>query len=327
MKRFVLLIVVCFMFGKIFSQSLAGITGIPDTSYNTYKAWTSDRKKFPDIKIVEEFHQLSVKEKRNITYCELGERKLLLDAFYPASKSKIKRTAVIIIHGGGWRSGNQTQHYPLAQRLAALGYVCFTPEYRLSTEALYPAAVYDIKAVIKWVKKNAKQYQIDTNKITVLGFSAGGELAAFMGATNGKVDFESTICNENFNAEVNAVVDIDGTLSFVHAESGEGDDSKRTSAGTYWFGYAKNDNPELWKQASPLTHAGKHTPPTLFINSAVDRMHAGRNDYIKILGEFNIYTEVQHFENSPHSFCLYDPWFEPTVKYIDEFLKKVFSNK
>ena len=84
---------------------------------------------------------------------------------------------------------------------------------------------------------------------------------------------------------------------------------------------------ELWDEAAPLKYAGKNTPPTLFINSAVDRMHAGRNDYIKILNGFNIYTEVQHFENSPHSFCLYDPWFEPTVKYIDDFLKKVFPDK
>ena len=125
---------------------------------------------------------------------------------------------------------------------------------------------------------------------------------------------------------VNAVIDIDGTLSFVHPESGEGDDSKKTSAATYWFGYSKKENPELWTQASPLTHAGKTTPPTLFINSSIERMHAGRNDYIKILTENNIYTEVKTFENSPHHFCLMEPWFTPTVKYIDEFLKKVFGN-
>ncbi len=121
-----------------------------------------------------------------------------------------------------------------------------------------------------------------------------------------------------------AVIDIDGILAFIHPESGEGDDSKRTSAATNWFGYSKNDNPELWKQASALTYAGKNSVPTLFINSAVDRMHAGREDHIKILKENNIYTEVQHFDNSPHAFCLFEPWFQPTIKYIDDFLKKVF---
>jgi len=325
LKRFVILIFACLTGTALPAQSLAGVTGKPDTSYNTNAAYRSVIKTYPGAKIVTEFRSSSVKEKRDIAYCELGERKLLLDAFCPTKKTRNKRTAIIIIHGGGWRSGNRMQHYPLAQHLANLGYVCFTPEYRLSTEALYPAAVYDIKASIRWVRKNAEKYNIDTAKIAVLGFSAGGELAAFMGATNGNSSFEGTGDNLDYSSKVNAVVDIDGTLSFVHAESGEGDDSKRTSAGTYWFGYSKKENPELWTQASPLTHTGKHNPPTLFINSSVDRMHAGREDYIKILSGYNIYTEVHRFENSPHHFCLMDPWFEPTVKYTDGFLRKVFN--
>ena len=101
----------------------------------------------------------------------------MIDAFTP-KQSSAKRVAVIMIHGGGWRSGNRMQHWPLAESLAHLGYVCFTPEYRLSTEALFPAAVYDIKAAIRWVKGNASKYNIDTTRIAIAGFSAGGELAA-----------------------------------------------------------------------------------------------------------------------------------------------------
>ncbi|RYZ48029.1 MAG: alpha/beta hydrolase, partial [Chitinophagaceae bacterium] len=216
-------------------------------------------------------------------------------------------------------------HYPLAQRLAALGYACFTPEYRLSTEALYPAAVHDLKAAVRWLHANAKTYDIDTAKIAVLGFSAGGELAAFLGSTNDMAAFEGKGCNERFSSNVDAVVDLDGTLSFVHPESGEGDDSKRISAATYWFGYGKKDALELWTEASPLTHVGKHTPPTLFINSSVDRMHAGRDDFMKVLREHNIHTDVKTFADAPHTFPLYEPWFSPTVKTVDDFLKKVFK--
>jgi pectinesterase len=212
----------------------------------------------------------------------------------------------------------------LAQRLTNLGYVCFTPEYRLSTEALYPAAVYDLKSALRWIRANAKSYNVDTNKVSVLGFSAGGELAAFLGVTNSNSKFEGRECNLKFSSAVNAIIDLDGTLSFVHPESGEGDDSKRTSAATYWFGYSKKENPKLWEEASPLTYISRNTPPTLFINSSVERMHAGRNDFIKVLNENNIYSEVKTFSDAPHSFPLFHPWFEPTVKYIDEFLKKVF---
>jgi acetyl esterase/lipase len=325
MKRFLLIFFFLLPFVQTFAQSTIGITGKPDTSYTTYNAWLSTIKTYPDSKIVEEFRSDAVAEKRNITYCSIGDRKLMLDVFYPKQKNKDPRIAILIIHGGGWRTGNRTQHYPMAQRLASLGYVCITPEYRLSTEALYPAATYDIKSAIRWVRSNAKKYNIDTTKIVVAGFSAGGELAAFMGATNGINKFEGTDCNIIYSSTVQAVVDIDGILSFVHPESGEGDDSKRTSAATYWFGYPKKDNPALWEEASALTHAGKHTPPTIFINSSVDRMHAGRTDYITLLNKYNIYSEVKNFEGVPHSFCLFDPWFEPTVKYIDEFLKKVFN--
>ena len=205
--------------------------------------------------------------------------------------------------------------------------MCFTPEYRLSTEALYPAAVNDLKSALRWIRASAKKYNVDSNKIAVLGFSAGGQLAALLGVTAGNSKFEAGECNVRSSSAVNAIIDLDGTLSFVHPESGEGDDTKRTSAATYWFGYSKKENLKLWEEASPLTYVDKNTPPTLFINSSVDRMHAGRNDFLKVLEENNIYSEVKTFPGSPHSFPLFDPWFEPTLKYTDEFLKKVFGLK
>ena len=313
------------MTNTVFSQSRAGITQKPDTSFSLYSAYANTAKSNPETRFVPELSSDLYSTIKNIVYCEVNERKLLTDVFYPKKQTRKKRIALIIIHGGGWRSGNRNMHYAMAQELATRGYVCFTPEYRLSTEALYPAAVYDIKATIRWVRQNANQFNIDTTRIAVAGHSAGGELAAFMGATNGKAEFEGSSCSSDISSRVNAVIDIDGILAFIHPESGEGDDSKRISAATYWFGYSKSENPELWKEASPLTHAGPHTPPTLFLNSAVDRMHAGRNDYIKILDQYKIYTVVKTFEGAPHSFVLFHPWFEPTIKHVDKFLKTVFK--
>lgn len=329
MLRYHLFILLSCIALRVYPQSKAGITGKRDTSYTTYQAYLSTKKTHPDIKIVEELAPGSVIELRNMRYSFYGQEMqdtLFLDAFLPYPKKIEKSIAIIILHGGGWRTGDRSQHFPLAQRLAKLGYVCFTPQYRLSTEALYPAAVLDIKTAIQWVRVNAKAFNVDTSKIIVAGFSAGGELAAFMGATNGMSEFENPVYATNTSSWVQAVVDIDGILSFVHPESGEGDDSKRTSAATYWFGYPKKENPELWKQASALTHVGKHSPPYLFLNSSVARMHAGREDFIKELNKYGTYSEVHEFEGAPHSFCLFDPWFEPTLKYIDGFLKKVFKN-
>jgi pectinesterase len=313
------------LYMKATAQSVTGITNKPDTSFTSYSAYNYEKPYHPNIKLVTDFNYNDVDVKKNLTYCSVGNRNLMIDAFMP-KQSLAKRIAVIMLHGGGWRSGNRTQHYPLAESLAHLGYVCFTPEYRLSTEALFPAAVYDIKAAIRWIKANASTFTIDTSKIVIAGFSAGGELAAFMGTTGNTPLFEGNECNTGISTQVNALIDIDGTLSFVHPESGEGIDSiGRISAATYWFGYNKKENPGMWLVASPLTYVNSNTPPTLFLNSSVARMHAGRDDYIKLLNEYNVYTEVHGFDDAPHSFPLFYPWFDRMLQYMDNFLKKVFT--
>ena len=309
------------------AQQWPGLTGTRDTSYNNGKAYRDSKRSNPETELVAVESFADVSKKENITYKKERDRKLQLDAFTPKEKAAQLRTAIIIIHGGGWRSGNRQQHHVLAQHLAHKGYVCFTPEYRLSTEALFPAAVYDLKEAVRWVRKNAGKYNLDTSKITVLGFSAGGELAAFLGTTGNMPLFEGETKLDNHSTKPNAVINIDGTLSFVHSDQKEGDDSKRISAATNWFGVARKDNYVLWEAASPLSYVNATTPPTLFLNSSVSAMHAGREDYVSILNKHKIYSEVHTFQNAPHSFCLFEPWFTPTVNYIDGFLKQVFTSQ
>ncbi|MEJ6980512.1 alpha/beta hydrolase [Pedobacter sp. P351] len=325
MKRFLLLTLGIFTLQNLQAQNTSGITNKTDTGYTTYSAYKNTVKTHPGIKIVKEKKFKNVKERRDLTYCTILGRQLKIDAFL--AKGRKKAPAVLIIHGGGWRTGSRSQHYPLAQHLANAGYSSFTVEYRLSTEALYPAAVYDIKAALRWMRANASNLKIDTSRIAVLGFSAGGELAAFVGATQNIPKYEGDNCHKEFSSNVQAIVDIDGTLSFVHPESSEGNDSRSTSAGTYWFGYSKKENPALWAEASPLSHVENQKAPILFLNSSVDRMHAGREDFRKVLTQKNIYSEVQTFKDSPHSFILFEPWFKPSVDYIVTFLNKVFVVK
>lgn len=305
-------------------------TGKPDTSYSiasVYREYEKLKINFPNVEVVKEFVSDSFKTDKGIVYLTRGERKLKLDVFHPGYKTKGKLIPILLIHGGGWRTGDPSMHYPLAQKLAMMGYVCITPEYRLSPEALFPAAVYDLKAALQWISVNSKKYNLDTGKIVAMGHSAGGELAAFLGNLNTNQSYDEILCYTICYPRVSAIVDMDGLLAFIHPESGEGDDSKRISAASAWFGYSKTEKPELWREGSPLTYAGKNSPPTLFINSSVDRMHAGREDYNKILAEHKIYTEVKTFEGAPHSFPLFQPWFNPMVETIDVFIKKIFPVK
>lgn len=308
------------------AQRRDGITGTRDTSYNLQKEFAKQQKNYPDIRFPV-IDSTGVVFKRGIFYCHTPERELSLDIAYPEKKSKKKRTAILFIHGGGWRSGSKSMHEDLLKRLASLGYVCISPEYRLSTEALYPASIHDVKSAIRWIRQHVKDYNINPEQIVVAGHSAGGELAAMMGATNGNAAFEGSGCFPEQSSKVNAVIDLDGTLAFIHPESGEGDDSKKPSAATYWFGFSKKEKPEIWIDASPLTHAGAHCPPILFINSSVARMHAGREDFIRIMDSSGIYSRVQSFDNSPHGFCFFEPWFTPMANYMDAFIKELFTSK
>ncbi|TGD80870.1 alpha/beta hydrolase [Hymenobacter wooponensis] len=298
-----------------------------DTSFTTYSAYTKAKKQNPAISIARPTVPRSVQKQMNVAYCTQGTHALMLDVFYPKPSRRKERPAVLLVHGGGWRSGDRSQHVPMAQQLAAKGYVAVTAEYRLSTEAPYPAAVQDLRAAIRWMRANARTYGIDTARIAVWGFSAGGQLASLIGTTNADPLYETGNCYPTHSSSVQAIVDVDGILAFIHPESGEGDDRKNISAATHWFGSPKTEHPELWQQASALNHVSPKTPPILFINSSVDRMHAGRDDMRQQLSKLGIYTEVHSFPDAPHPFPLFNPWFEPTLNYTVDFLDKVLKKR
>ncbi len=302
-------------------------SGIPDTSFSVKGSYRHEIGQHPNIRIADSTMPALVQVIRNVAYRTTSVGKtLLLDIYKTKRKAKALQPAILMVHGGGWRSGDRTHNNTLARRLAANGYICITTDYSLSTHALYPAAVHDLKAAVRWMRSHGKEYGIDTARIAILGFSAGGELAAFVGATNGNSKFEGTTGENEGSSIVQAVVDIDGTLAFIHPESGEGNDSKSISAATYWFGYSKAARPDMWQEAAPLKHVSAKTPPFLFINSSVDRMHAGRTDFIQKLNAFGTYSEVKTFPDAPHTFMFFDPWFEPTLAAVSGFLKKVLPD-
>lgn len=292
-----------------------------DTTYTIASAYKQVKERYPDVVPVRNNLPESVQLSPNVVYAELeGGRKLHLDLFQPKTRSK-KLPAVLIIHGGGWRAGSKENMVPMAEQLAAKGYVTATVEYRLSGEAPYPAAVHDLKAAVRWLRANAETYGIDTSKIAAYGCSAGAHLATLLGTTNESTLFDKHRGNAAYSTKVQAILNIDGIASFIHPEAKP---EWTGPSATAWLDKYE-ENYERWKEASPLEYAGKHTPPTLFVNSSYPRFHAGRDDLIAILNQFGTYNEIHTFGGSPHGFWLYEPWFEPTLNLVNSFLKKVFS--
>lgn len=287
-----------------------------DNSFNLEDAWKKDVKNFSQIKPIEIWKSEKVSESRGQVYKEHGGRKLKLDVFSPIRAESLS-PAIVMVHGGGWKSGDKDLQIPMALALAERGYVTAVVEYRLSPEAQYPAAIHDVKEAIRWLKVHGNEFGIDTSKIAISGSSAGGQIAALVGMTN-TPEYEGA--TELFaSTEVQAIVDMDGVLAFHHPESAEG------QVASEWLGGTYEQKPEVWDAASPLYLTNPIYRPILFIQSQYPRFHAGRDDLIHLLDQNDIYSEVLAFPETPHPFWLYDPWFEPTVNAIIEFLDKVLN--
>lgn len=288
-----------------------------DTSYTVKSVYDKIKKDHPYISYVPTRKYENVIEKKEIVYKKIEDRALHLDAYF--LKEKKQNPAIVILHGGGWKSGNKAQMETFAIEMASKGLSCFNIEFRLSPEAPYPAAIFDVKKAVQYIKEKAKEFNVDTTKIAVLGCSSGGQMASLIGTTNGKNIFEETTNNDKYSSKVNAIINIDGILAFKHPESIEG------KVAGFWLGGSYEEIPRIWEQASPLNNTDKNTPPVLFINSSIPRFHAGRDDMIAILNQYGIYYEVQTIPNSPHSFWFFNPWFDETIKYTTQFLDKVFK--
>jgi pectinesterase len=298
-----------------------------DTSYTTFQTWQKIKKKYPEIKIVSAIQDSNLISNENVVYKTIfsgngTQRDLHLDIFRPAQKGKYP--ALVMIHGGGWRSGNKSMQKPMAQHVSLEGYTTIAVEYRLSLEAKYPAAIHDIKAAIRWIKDNSEQYGIDTTKITIEGESAGGQLAMLVAMTNNVEKFEGDKNGSRSSSTVHAAIDVDGVVDFL-APNSLNTLRKPDSPDAFWLGGIFEEIPLVWKDASPIYWVGKNSVPVLFITSSVPRFHAGRDEMIDLLNQNGIYSESHSIADSPHSFWLFDPWFEPTKEYIIQFLKKYFK--
>lgn len=286
-----------------------------DTSYTLHSTVTKVRKSHPHIEIspAHGISNVGITERKNIPYTNVTGRALTADLFYKTNPTKALRPGILMIHGGGWRTGDKALMTPMAQQFAHAEYLVMAPEYRLSTEASYPAALHDVYDALEWLYKNAATYGLDTSRIVVLGCSAGGQLAALAGTTFHK--------HNERHKPLAAIVDIDGILAFKHPESQEG------NMAAQWLGGIYEEVPHRWIEASALTHADETTPPTLFLGSMYPRFLAGRQDFIRILDSFGIKSKTRIFDDAPHSFWLLNPWFEPTVSEVLGFLGEVLSNQ
>ena len=144
---------------------------------------------------------VGVTTEKDVAFGKGGDLELKLDIYRPP-KGKEKRMATIHFHGGGFTGGSKDTLNDRIRPYAALGYTAIAAQYRLAGQAGFPALVHDAKAAIRWVRANAKNLNIEPNRIAVVGYSAGGYHALFTAGTGDRPEWEGTGGNAGVSTKV-----------------------------------------------------------------------------------------------------------------------------
>ena len=123
----------------------------------------------------------------DLNYAGDGKVYHTLDIYLP-KETKDAYPVVIHTYGSAWSMNNQKGSADLNTICAALtkaGYAVVTPNHRSASDAIYPAQLHDLKAVVRFIRGNAAKYKIDTSFIAMSGFSSGGHLSSLVATTCG----------------------------------------------------------------------------------------------------------------------------------------------
>jgi acetyl esterase/lipase len=185
------------------------------------------------------------------------------------------------IHGGGFAIGDKRDIHllPLLQGLDR-GYAVASVNYRLSGEEIFPAALQDVKAAIRWLRANSEQYHLDGERIVAWGGSSGGNLSAMACLTADVPELEDLrLGSAEVPCNVQAAVDWFGPTDFLKMdeqliESGLGlaDHSEADSPESRYLGAKITEIPEKVQRANPMTYIHTEMPPILIQHGRLDAM-------------------------------------------------------
>ena len=205
----------------------------------------------------------------NIAYGEAGTRNLL-DIYRPRV-GLVSCPILLQIHGGGWMVGNKDQQgLPLMNFLAARGWVCVAPNYRLSPQATFPDHLIDVKRALVWMRRHAAEYGADPSFVAVTGGSAGGHLAALVALTPNDPTLQPGF--EEDDTAVAACVPIYGLYDFLDSYQLRAHRPMTPFLQKYVMKCSPETERERWKKASPTALVRVDAPPFFVIHGSHDSL-------------------------------------------------------
>ena len=209
----------------------------------------------------------------DLTYATIGDRALRLDVYAPSTIPESPIPAIVWVHGGGWRGGSKNGIGRPAPILSS-GYGLVSVEYRLSGEALFPAAIADVKAAMRWVRANASEYGFDPSRLAAWGSSAGGHLVALLGTAHEVAEWdEMHEENPGVSSRPDAVCNWFGPTDFLRMNDVPGriDHDAADSPESRFIGGPIQDHPEKTQRANPIQYITPDDPPMLHMHGELDQ--------------------------------------------------------
>lgn len=208
--------------------------------------------------------------KSAIPYAEHDGVRLVGDLYLPEGRPKAP--VVVAFHGGAWRSGSRTFYRYWGPFLARNGYALFTVDYRLGKSGRYPAAVHDAKAAVQFVRARADEFNIDPERIALMGDSAGGHLAALLAlAADHFTDARGDDANAATPIDVKAVVGFYGIYDMLAQWNHDAQAVQKQenlalrnrdliprphdSITEQFLGASPAQNPRVYSESSPISYA------------------------------------------------------------------------
>lgn len=201
--------------------------------------------------------------KLNVVYTTVKDWEGKLDLYLPPAKNGLS-PVVINIHGGGWNHGVKESQTGFST-FFKMGYAVVNIEYRLTGQATAPAAVEDTRCALVYLIKNAKDLNIDVNKIVIMGGSSGGHLALMAGLLGNDRRFDGN-CPGVKDVKVAAIIDKYGITDVWDWGYGKNITSK---SATRWLGDKANDE-NFAKTVSPIYYVTKKSPPVFIVHGDAD---------------------------------------------------------
>jgi acetyl esterase/lipase len=226
---------------------------------------------------------------------------------------------VIVIHGGGFNDGDKARkrEVSISVDLVRHGYAAFSINYllrRTQGQVTWPQNLHDCKTAVRWLRVNAGRYGLDAGRIGVLGCSAGGNLAAMLALTRPEDGLDPAEPYGEISTAVKCAVDMYGAVDLMNYHD------------VKMFNKTRQEAPDLYKKASPITYAHKDAPPMLIIHGTADKtVPVSQSESLAAaLKKAGAGYELVIVPEAQHSFDLQPPQrdLRPVVcSFLDEHLK------